>query len=89
MHHAAQAANGVNRLLLAESVRRKHGKDNLHKLLRDGLHLLIARIGCLQRESIAPGCFPSVGPVGIGEEERRLEGDLIQISTDANNNQFQ
>src|SRR6266852_7169331 len=64
MNKAAHAAHGVNSVFLAESVWREHGPDNIYEMLRDGLQLLVARIGRLQREGIAPGCFPGVVPVG-------------------------
>src|SRR5438874_13688784 len=72
MNNAAQATNGVNSIFLAESVWRKHGPDNIHKLLRESLHLLTSWIGCLHREGIASGYFPGISPVGIGERENGL-----------------
>src|SRR5713226_10631764 len=72
LHDAAQAANGMNSLFLAKFVRREHGQDNFHHLLRDDLSLLVARRWRLQRESIAPGCLPGISLVGIGQRDNGL-----------------
>jgi hypothetical protein len=45
MHHAAQTANGVNSVLLAEPVRCEYGSDNIHHLLRDAEQLLLCDMG--------------------------------------------
>src|SRR5260221_12159113 len=81
MHNAAQAANSVYSLFLAEPIRREHGPANIHKLLRDGLQHLVTRIRCLQREGIAPRCFPGVSPVGIGERENGLRAGFANGRT--------
>ena len=69
LHDAAQAANGMNSLFLAKFVRREHGQDNFHHLLRDDLHLLVAGRRRLQRKGIASGCFSAISSVGIGQRD--------------------
>src|SRR5260370_1113816 len=66
MHNAAQAANSVYSLFLAEPIRREHGPANIHKLLRDGLQHLVTRIGCYRG-----GVVPLYGLVGLDDAGAR------------------
>src|SRR5258707_13990856 len=44
MHNAAQAANGVNSLFLAQPIGREDGPENIDRLLLQSVHLLIGSI---------------------------------------------